>query len=161
MVNPAIIEYNNHVFIITDSPKTDTIEQYIDFYTNRNIKTVVRLCEPLYDCSVLQNSGINLIDIPFPDGTTPDTIIVEKWLEIIANNKENLLAIHCLSGLGRAPVLVGISLIELGMDKLETIEFIREKRHGALNIRQLKFIMNYNPRKLENQNLCKLFSCFR
>ena len=46
------------------------------------------------------------------------------------------VGVHCVAGLGRAPVLVAIALIEAGMDPLDCIGFIRKKRRGALNNRQ-------------------------
>lgn len=36
------------------------------------------------------------------------------------------MAVHCVAGLGRAPVMVAIALIELGMKYEEAVETIRE-----------------------------------
>eukprot|EP00158_Paraphelidium_tribonemae_P001613 Partr_v1_DN24612_c0_g1_i1_m59569 putative protein tyrosine phosphatase type IVA len=63
------------------------------------------------------------------------------------------IAVHCVAGLGRAPVLVAIALIEYGMGKLDAIEFIRQKRRGAFNVRQIEFLDNYrkqSPNKFKN-----------
>lgn len=49
-------------------------------------------------------------------------------------------------GLGRAPVLVAIALIEEGMPALDAVAYIRERRKGAINNKQLKFIESYKPR---------------
>lgn len=57
------------------------------------------------------------------------------------------IAVHCVAGLGRAPALVAVALMEDGMDPIDTIEFIRSKRRGAINARQIKFIENYEPKK--------------
>ena len=43
-----------------------------------------------------------------------------------ANKPEAAVAVHCVAGLGRAPVMVAIALIELGMKYEEAVETIRE-----------------------------------
>jgi len=56
------------------------------------------------------------------------------------------VAIHCVAGLGRAPVLVAIALIEfLGMEPLDAVTYIRKRRRGAINATQLKFLQQYKP----------------
>jgi protein tyrosine phosphatase type 4A len=56
------------------------------------------------------------------------------------------IGVHCVAGLGRAPVLVAIALIEQGMAPLDAVQFVRERRRGAINSRQLKFLETYRPR---------------
>jgi hypothetical protein len=43
----------------------------------------------------------------------------------------------------RAPVLVAIALIEIGMEKLNAIQLIRMKRKGAINMQQYTSFMKY------------------
>ncbi|KAJ2225735.1 hypothetical protein EV180_003268 [Coemansia sp. RSA 518] len=50
------------------------------------------------------------------------------------------IAVHCVAGLGRAPVLVAVALIEKGMDPLDAIEHVRHKRRGAFNNRQITYL---------------------
>ena len=59
------------------------------------------------------------------------------------NKPPSAIAVHCVAGLGRAPVLVAIALIEYGMNKLDAIDFIRSKRRGAFNVRQIEFLDTY------------------
>lgn len=54
----------------------------------------------------------------------------------------------------RAPVLVAIALIEAGMEPLESVEFIRAKRRGAINQNQLKFLEIYYRRKKLSNSKC-------
>ena len=53
------------------------------------------------------------------------------------------VGIHCMSGLGRAPLLVAIFLIEDGMEASDAIQLIESKRHGALSNIQRRWLYNY------------------
>jgi hypothetical protein len=57
------------------------------------------------------------------------------------------VAVHCVAGLGRAPVLVAVALIELGLHPFEAIQRIRSKRRGAMNVRQIEYLLSYKPKK--------------
>jgi protein tyrosine phosphatase type 4A len=85
-------------------------------------------------------------DLSFPDGSPPPPEIVEKWLNLLKTefsaDPETCIGVHCVTGLGRAPVLVGVALIELGMKYEDAVELIRRKRRGAINSRQLEFLVS-------------------
>ena len=72
--------------------------------------------------------------------------VITRWLEIAnqcfekGNKGKKCIAVHCVAGLGRAPVLVAIALIEYGLDPLEAVKLIREKRRGAINSKQLTYL---------------------
>nr|CAI5820326.1 unnamed protein product [Callosobruchus analis]CAI5821064.1 unnamed protein product [Callosobruchus analis] len=59
--------------------------------------------------------------------------IVRKQYE---SNPDSCIAVHCVSGLGRAPVMIATALIELGIPY----------RRGAINAKQLDFLSKYKPR---------------
>jgi protein tyrosine phosphatase type 4A len=129
----------------------------------------------MYEASTMNASGINVLELPFSDGDPPPEQVVNSWLDIVEATfdtkkkkkkkkkmkkdktegdsvADNLLdappaiAVHCVAGLGRAPVLVAIALLETGLSATDTIALIRKKRRGAINSRQLKFLESYNPR---------------
>lgn len=80
---------------------------------------------------------------------------MREWLQLVEKNKQiaetakeertpaPTIAVHCVAGLGRAPALVAIALIEMGMKPLDTIEFIRGKRRGAFNKPQIAYLVSF------------------
>jgi protein tyrosine phosphatase type IVA len=41
---------------------------------------LVRTCERTYDEQMILESGIRIIDIEFPDGSSPPKAIIKQWL---------------------------------------------------------------------------------
>ena len=52
-----------------------------------------------------------------------------------------------MAGLGRAPVMVAVILIEAGMSALDAVTFIRSRRRGALNSLQLQWLVDTYKRR--------------
>lgn len=77
--------------------------------------------------------------------------MVEDWLSLLKakfyNDPGSCVAVHCVAGLGRAPVLVALALIESGMKYEDAIQFIRQKRRGAINSKQLTYLEKYRPKQ--------------
>ena len=119
---------------------------------------MVRVCEPTYNKAALEDQGICVHDWSFPDGEGPSEAIIGDWLRLVHEVKQDggVIACHCVAGLGRAPVLVVIALIEeAGLTPLDAITLVREKRRGAINSRQLKFLQAYKPRS-NRSNRCRI-----
>lgn len=142
-------------FLITDAPTESNIQQYITYFESNNVKVVVRTCDPSYSAHWLNAKNIALHELPFPDGAFPEDHIIREWLRIVfttfKKDPTSTVAVHCVAGLGRAPVLVAIALIELGMDIMEAIDLVRKRRPKAFNIKQLNELEKYK-RKSGHKN---------
>lgn len=68
------------------------------------------------------------------------------------------IAVHCVAGLGRAPVLVAVALIEAGLSPLDAIELIRRRRRGAFNSRQIAYVDSYKKQSKASSLLKNTFS---
>lgn len=94
------------------------------------VHTVVRVCEPSYKIDELTSQGIAVHDLVYDDGTFPPTEVVDEWFKLLKKhcheNPDGCIAVHCVAGLGRAPVMVALALIELGLKYEEAVERIRE-----------------------------------
>ncbi|XP_010003411.1 PREDICTED: protein tyrosine phosphatase type IVA 1 isoform X3 [Chaetura pelagica] len=116
---PVEITYKNMRFLITHNPTNATLNKFIE-------------------------------DWPFDDGAPPSNQIVDDWLNLLkVKFREEpgcCVAVHCVAGLGRAPVLVALALIECGMKYEDAVQFIRQKRRGAFNSKQLLYLEKYRPK---------------
>ncbi len=46
----------------------------------------MRTCEKTYNEQMILDSGIKIIDIEFPDGSSPPKHVIKYWLHIVANH---------------------------------------------------------------------------
>jgi protein tyrosine phosphatase type 4A len=172
-MKPAMseIKFGKMRFLITDRPSEFALDNFVKELKRQKVNAVVRVCEPTYTAVLLKSHGIDLIDWEIPDGSHPTDEVIEHWLNLVqdyfatasvspppANSPvpvtksnvlpgsvatEKTLAVHCVSGLGRAPLLVGIALLEAGMRCEDVIFLIRANRRGALTEKQREFLQNY------------------
>ncbi|KAK9708531.1 pKID domain [Popillia japonica] len=161
---PSEIQCKGFKFLITDRPSDQTIQSYLQELKRHNVTAVVRVCEPSYQTADLQNEGINVYDLEYDDGTSPPNNVVDEWFKLLKkqfhDNPDACVAVHCVAGLGRAPVMVALALIELGLKYEEAVELIREKRRGAINAKQLGFLEKYRPKsRLKQKNGYKNSCC--
>jgi len=153
---PSLVEYGKYRFLIFDAPNDDNLPQYIHELKRNNVHNVVRACDPTYSIEPLRAIDIKVHDMPFHDGGAPSDDIVNKWLSLIKNTfkegEKETVGVHCVAGLGRAPVLVAIALIEGGLNPLQAVDFIRERRRGSINMKQLQWLKKYKPRSKRNDS---------
>ncbi|KAJ3312306.1 Protein tyrosine phosphatase type IVA 1 [Boothiomyces sp. JEL0838] len=119
--------------ILVDVPK------FVSAFQNGKL-----ISEPTYDAELLENEGISVVESYFEDGNVPSNEIIEKYFKYMDEWKKSdqVIAIHCVSGIGRAPLLVCCALIDAGMDRIEAVEYVRQRRRGAINKTQLNWLLD-------------------
>jgi protein tyrosine phosphatase type 4A len=149
---PTSIEVKPMNFLIMDTPRQSTLHLYIKEMRKHAVTDVVRVCEPTYQRAELDAAGIGLHDMEYPDGHSPPKEIIDQWLQLVDRTffsggdapPKKSIAVHCVAGLGRAPVMVALALIEFaGMDPVEAVSLIRRHRRGAINEKQLLYLEGY------------------
>ncbi|XP_071074632.1 protein tyrosine phosphatase type IVA 1 isoform X1 [Dasypus novemcinctus] len=154
---PVEVTYKNMRFLITHNPTNATLSKFIEELKKYGVTTIVRVCEATYDTALVEKEGIRVLDWPFDDGAPPSNQIVDDWLSLVKIKFREepgcCIAVHCVAGLGRAPVLVALALIEGGMKYEDAVQFIRHliffpsrKRRGAFNSKQLLYLEKYRPK---------------
>ncbi|MES1915936.1 MAG: hypothetical protein MHM6MM_007813 [Cercozoa sp. M6MM] len=149
---PSFIERKPCRFLIMDAPTDTNLPAYLAEMKRYGVHTVVRACEPSYSTEPLKREGVDVREMAFDDGSPPPPEVIEDFMSLVRDEfgahgkEERAIAVHCVAGLGRAPVLVAIALIELcNMDPFDAVALIRSKRRGAINARQLDWIERYKP----------------
>ena len=145
----TLIEYRNLKFLIMDAPSDSTIELYIKNMKQNRVNVLVRACALTYDCNKVTEAGIRYYPLQFEDGNCPPPDIIEKWGRLVKDTFEKhdrCIAVHCVAGLGRAPILIAIALIDAGMQPLDCVAFLRERRKGVLNNKQIQWLEKYKQR---------------
>jgi protein tyrosine phosphatase type 4A len=134
-----------------DAPSDANSSTYLKVLKGHGVTAIVRTCESTYSKEFFEENGVLVHEIPFPDGDPPSDDVISEFLGVVDRvlAQREGFAVQCVAGLGRAPVLAAIALMEReGMDAMDVIAFIRSKRKGAINARQVKFLETYRPARL-------------
>ena len=149
--NVTFFETKNNLFLVSNSPIDNDMNEFISILHKNNINTVIRLCDKIYNENNILDKDIHFYDMYIEDGSIPNDNIIKQFLDICSKHKN--IALHCKSGLGRAPTMICVALIvKEKLDPVESITLIRSKIKGAFNTKQLQFIINEIPKK---KKLCK------
>lgn len=155
---PTLIEVKAMRFLIIDAPRQANLHVFIKEMRKNHVTDVVRVCEPTYHGAELESAGISLHECEYKDGTSPSKELIMSWLQLVEKtfyspsaDGNSCIAIHCVAGLGRAPVMVAIALIEFAnMDPVEAVSYLRERRRGAINEKQLLYLEGYKKQYRRN-----------
>eukprot|EP00548_Thalassiothrix_antarctica_P006943 CAMPEP_0194149182 /NCGR_PEP_ID=MMETSP0152-20130528/36631_1 /TAXON_ID=1049557 /ORGANISM="Thalassiothrix antarctica, Strain L6-D1" /LENGTH=181 /DNA_ID=CAMNT_0038851189 /DNA_START=351 /DNA_END=894 /DNA_ORIENTATION=- len=148
-------------FLIMDAPRQTNLHLYIKEMKKHSVSDVVRVCEPTYQSGELDRAGMVLHEMEYPDGHAPSIDVIGNWLSLVektfyssnvrvssreeSSGSSKCIAVHCVAGLGRAPVMVAIALIEFAnFDPVEAVALIRKHRRGAINEKQLNYLKVIN-----------------
>lgn len=154
-------------FLILDAPSPSSLPSYVKELQKRKVSHLVRVCGPTYKAEIVEKSGIAVHGWQFDDGAPPPPTVVDNWLHLLDNElarretqgAPTTIAVHCVAGLGRAPILVAMALVEFaGLPALDAVGYVRERRKGAINQVQLNWLMRYRSRSRQSQS-SKLLCC--
>jgi len=153
--SPSFVQYKTWSFFLCDAPTDGNLDVYMQEFLKYRVKHLVRACSPSYSTEKLVAAGISVHEMPFPDGGAPSDETVDRWLALCRDtfkkDSNDAIAVHCVAGLGRAPVLVSLALLERGLSFEDTIDLIRSKRRGAINQKQLKYLREYKPKSKKGE----------
>jgi protein tyrosine phosphatase type IVA len=163
---PTLIEVKGMRFLIMDAPKQGNLHLYIKDMRNLSVTDIVRVCEPTYSTSELTAAGIQVHEMEYSDGTSPPKELIDRWLLLVdqtffqnkptgGGDSKACISVHCVAGLGRAPVMVALALIEFAdMDPVEAVALIRRQRRGAINEKQLLYLEKYKKSYKKGNTAC-------
>lgn len=135
MNTPTPIEAMGLRFLILDAPNDENLPAYVHAMHNYGVTDLARTCKPTYDASAVTDLRVH--DLSFPDGEAPPPSVINKWRALVSqvSAEGGAIAVHCVAGLGRAPVLVALALIDKGMEADEAVLYIRARRRGEGDLR--------------------------
>lgn len=157
---PSFIERGAQRFLVIDAPTDANVDAYIREFKAHNVTELVRACECGYSPDKIKRAGVGVHDMVFPDGDPPPDTVIASWLALCratfakGNPDKRTIAVHCVAGLGRTPVLVAIALIEDGLEPLDAVAAIRAKRRGAINAKQLHYLEHTYKRRGGGKGPC-------
>lgn len=160
-------------FLIMDAPRQGNLHLYIKQMQRYSVTDLVRVCEPTYQSGDLKSAGIEMHNMEYPDGHSPPQEIIDEWLRVVDDvfyqgkvdeseheKTKPCIAVHCVAGLGRAPVMVAIAMIEFeNIDPVEAVSFIRQHRRGAINEKQLMYLEGYKKSYLKKNGGAETSCC--
>lgn len=73
-----------------------------------------------------------MLDLYFPDGSTPSLLIIKKFLKAVEQTP-GAVAVHCRAGLGRTGTLIALYLMnKFGFSAPDVIAYLRMMRPGCV-----------------------------
>jgi len=90
------VRYKHLRFVITDSPADENVQSFIETCLKYGVTALVRVSEKTYDAKPIEAAGIKVYNLEYPDGSAPDAIVRDKWMNIVKENKNGCIVVHCV-----------------------------------------------------------------
>ncbi len=95
------------------------------------ITSAVDLAENPWVDEWRQVEGMEFHHVPVVDMSIPTENDADRIISII-DRSDGPVLIHCAAGIGRTGTIMGLYLVNDGMDPEEAISFVRNKRNGSI-----------------------------
>ena len=119
-----------------------TSKEYGQIFENLKVNCIIRLNEPIYDSLQFKKLGFRHYDLKFYDGNIPNRDILQEFIEIC--RRERIIAVHCLTGIGKSATLIGCYVIKhFSFTGKEYIAWARMNRPGSVQGEQQYFLCDY------------------
>ena len=121
---------------------------YVEVFKVLNVDSIVRLNKAEYRKSAFMQSGFEHHDLVFDDCSVPPKHIIDSFLRL-AEEKDTgqVIAVHCLAGLGRTGTLIGLYMMKhYGFTANETMGWLRVCRPGSIIGPQQQFLADQEAR---------------
>jgi len=152
---------NQHIRVyISGFPESSSIDDFTRFMKDKDIDNIFCFCEP---CDILkkrlESEKKSYYHISYDDGNAPSSDILnqfDKIIDRILKNKTHIVInMHCYSGLGRAPTMLAYLMItRCGLSEHNSIKLIRSKISGAINAKQVSWIIMDAKSNKSNKSTC-------
>lgn len=140
--------------------RTFTAQDYIPVFKQFKITLVVRLNKPQYEAKIFEDAGIKLVDLYFVDGSTPSPDILQKFIELVENNRDGT-AVHCKAGLGRTGTLIALwAMKHYRFCAADFIGWIRVLRPGSILGPQQQFLLQMQKAMFKENEKSEMFASF-
>lgn len=136
------LTYGKVTLLVSNGPTTPADgPRYVDELYMYRVRLLVRTNPSSYSVSLLKNTGITALDIPFTHCHVPE----EKLLKKFADHVDRLLAEHrriwvAIQGFEDGPFIIVYALMNLGMSRLEALSKVRE---CEANLAQLQYLQKF------------------
>ena len=115
-----------------DGYQTLAPEDYVPYFTRKDVGLIVRLNKPYYNKNKFVQMGADHIDLYYLDGSNPPMRILKKFIAV-AEQARGAIGVHCKAGLGRTGTCIGCYCMKhFKFSAAEIIGWMRICRPGSV-----------------------------